>query len=87
MGRKVLNKSGTAPYAVCLLIDKDQYGRFHAVELTEVTFKKVRHLEPSGAAEGRGDALNRLEVALFNRTMNDRDAPDWYTATMKRGRR
>lgn len=81
----MLNKSGTAPVAYAMLINKDGYGRFHAVELIDVTFKKIRHLEPSEDCERAGFALARLEEALNVRTILSKDAPDWYTAVMKKG--
>ena len=86
IGALVLNKSAKAPVAYAMLPNKEGYGRFHAVELHNVTYEKVRHLEPNEAPERAGMALGRIVEALNVRTILSKLAPDWYTATMRRGR-
>ena len=85
LGTVTVGRSGYAPYALTLLQDKHNPNLWHAVELSEVTFKQARHLEPAWDGERRGGAMGRIEEALLTRTMIG-DC-DWASEYSKRGGR
>jgi hypothetical protein len=86
LGRLTSTASGRAPVAYCMLEAKDKPGLFYAVELKDVRYKHVKILEPGGSPERRNGCMARLEHALIDRAILNRDG-GWLTNFMRRGRR
>lgn len=76
------NKTGHCAVAYAILVSND--GQKHiAVELHDVSFKKVRFLELNGEPEPRRIAVDRMCDAAFNRSMDDH-SPGWLPTEMER---
>lgn len=85
LGRRGMNRPGHASHAI-LMIPADEHGTLmFAVEVSDVTFKKARVLDPSGDPEIRGYSMERCHEAIAARTYDERLG--WYSGYSKGGKR
>ena len=52
------------PWAYALVEDPERPGKFFSVELRNVVYESLRHVEPSGRSESLGAADERLTTAV-----------------------
>lgn len=79
-----MNPSGRASHAL-LIIPADEHGNLtFAVEISDVTFKRARILEPSGSPETRGYSMERVHEAVLERTFDEQLG--WFSKRSREGK-
>lgn len=84
LGRLGANAPGRASRAYVIIPAADG-PLTYAVELSDVSFKGARILEPSGSPETRGFSMERVHAAIAERTFNESEG--WYSSYSTGGKR
>lgn len=57
----------TVAWAYALVPDPERHGKFFSVELKDVAYDSLKHLEPSARSESLGSAAERVTTAVHLR--------------------
>jgi hypothetical protein len=67
LGRNIPRTDLRVPWAYALVEDPERPGKFFSVELRNVVYESIAHIEPSARSESLGSADERLTTAVHLR--------------------